>query len=91
MGVSLTLEWWDWQCYILSYLDLIFLLPKQTLQKEYIMRTWFIACAQWGAWVPDVVSALPFTTKLQVKPGRMGSVAGWVTICADSQTWDSCE
>ena len=41
--------------------------------------------------VAYTVSALPFTTKLQVKPGRTGSVAGWVTICAESQTWDSRE
>ena len=48
-----------------------------------------------GARVTYAVSALPFTTKLQVKPGRTGSVAGWVTIWVqprvDSQTWDLCE
>ena len=41
------------------------------------------------------VSALPFTTEFQVKPGWTGSVAGWVTIWVqprvDSQTWDLCE
>ena len=37
--------------------------------------------------VAYAVNALPFTTKskLQVKPGWTGSVAGWVTICAESQ------
>ena len=39
-----------------------------------------------NAWVPYAVIEFPFTTKLQVKPGRTGSVAGWVTIYADSQT-----
>ena len=37
------------------------------------------------------VSTFPFITEFQVKPGRMGSVAGWVTIRVeprvDSQTW----
>ena len=32
-----------------------------------------------GARVADAVSALPFTTEFQVKPGQTGSVAGWVT------------
>ena len=45
--------------------------------------------------VAYVVSALPFTTEFQVKPGRTGSVAGWVNIWVqprvDSQTWDLCE
>ena len=30
-------------------------------------------------------SGLSVTAKLQVKPGRTGSVAGWVTICVESQ------
>ena len=38
---------------------------------------------------------VPFTTKLQVKPGWTGSVAGWVNIWVqsrvNSQTWDLCE
>ena len=25
----------------------------------------------------DAVSTLPFTTEFQVKPGRMGVIAGW--------------
>ena len=37
------------------------------------------------------VSALLFTTQLQVKPGQTGSVAGLVTICSEFQTWHSCE
>ena len=32
---------------------------------------------QWAC----AINALPFTTKLQVKPGRTGLVAGWVNIC----------
>ena len=48
-----------------------------------------------GARVAYAVSALPFTTDGQVKPGRTGSVAGWVNIWVqhrvDSQTWDLCE
>ena len=32
------------------------------------------------------VSALPsISTKFQVKPDQTGSVAGWVTICAEFQ------
>ena len=27
----------------------------------------------------DAVSVLPFTTEFQVKPGRTGVIAGWVT------------
>ena len=43
-----------------------------------------------GARVAYAVSALPFTTNHQVKPGRTGSVAGCVTIFAESHTWNSC-
>ena len=28
-----------------------------------------------GAWIADAVSALPFTTEFQVKPGRTGVIA----------------
>ena len=41
--------------------------------------------------VAYAVSTFPFIIEFQVKPGRIGSVAGWVTIWVeprvDSQTW----
>ena len=60
------------------------------LQTNYCDRGYILE-----ARVAYADSASPFTTKLQVKPGRTGSVTGlvtfWVQPRAESHTWDSRE
>ena len=76
---------------VLPYYAHAYYHPLQHIRYNHYQWVQHVGEGNREARVAYPVSALPFTTKLQVKPGRTGSVAGWVTICAESQTCDSRE